>query len=435
MDIVRRHCRFLRESQWWSAADLRDYQWRHIKRVYAHVLRHVPLYQDLYEGRSSHLNNWDEFLDLPVLTKDRLMESDGGCHSQRLPPGHHALPVIHTSGSTGQKMEVHPTSVTEQFRAALSIREFEWHGVRPEGSAMVIRALITPDEPNYEALMEGVRAPSWASGYVAGLVNTGPGYFMDVGADVQRQVKFLDAVRPEYLMSNASNLVEMAELWTEDRRSRSRLKLIRTLAETLYDDYRKRIEEAFGVPVYDAYSSAELNSIASECAGCEGLHVQDENVLLEVLREDGTPCEPGEVGRAVLTGLHHYGTPFIRYELGDMVESAEPCSCGRGLALLRHVHGRTFTMIQRPNGSPVLSSALFHVLNELRGLRGVQVRQHGPERFEALVVCSGADAADLSKKIVQAFRGVLWPEVEVEVRVVEALQRSAGGKLERFVRL
>src|SRR3546814_11153852 len=72
----------------------------------------------------------------------------------------------------------------------------------------------------------------------------------------------------------------------------------------------------------------------------EVYHAQSENVLLEVVDDDGRPCGPGETGRVLITSLHNFATPLIRYELGDYAEVGSPCACGRGLPVIKQVLGR-----------------------------------------------------------------------------------------------
>jgi phenylacetate-CoA ligase len=94
------------------------------------------------------------------------------------------------------------------------------------------------------------------------------------------------------------------------------------------------VEEAWGVPVIFIYSRAEIGVMALQCPQNDHLHVQSENVRLEVLDDDNMPCQPGETGRVVVTPLHNYQTPLVRYEIGDYAEVGEACSCGRGLPVL-----------------------------------------------------------------------------------------------------
>ena len=74
------------------------------------------------------------------------------------------------------------------------------------------------------------------------------------------------------------------------------------------------------------------------------LHVHAENVIFEVLNDNDQPCVSGETGRVVLTTLHNFRNPFIRYEIGDLVTLGPMrCPCGRGLLTLTRVLGSATT--------------------------------------------------------------------------------------------
>jgi phenylacetate-CoA ligase len=82
-----------------------------------------------------------------------------------------------------------------------------------------------------------------------------------------------------------------------------------------------------------------------------------ENLFVELVvdESDGTKrhARPGETGHVVVTDLHNYGAPFIRYETGDIAIASDdaPCVCGRGLARIRagsvHVADRTHPRASR----------------------------------------------------------------------------------------
>ena len=72
------------------------------------------------------------------------------------------------------------------------------------------------------------------------------------------------------------------------------------------------------------------------------MHLNSDHNIVEFLRDDDSPCSPGEDGRIVVTELVNFGMPVIRYEVGDRgVPSDRVCPCGRGLPLMESITGRT----------------------------------------------------------------------------------------------
>ena len=82
--------------------------------------------------------------------------------------------------------------------------------------------------------------------------------------------------------------------------------------------YRRALERAFGPRVFETYGSRETMLIAAECAAHDGMHVAEENLLVEIVGDDGRPVGPGETGAVAVTDLHNVGMPLIRYANGDM---------------------------------------------------------------------------------------------------------------------
>jgi phenylacetate-CoA ligase len=117
------------------------------------------------------------------------------------------------------------------------------------------------------------------------------------------------------------------------------LSIIRTLGETLQPRIRERALAAFPVRLEDNYSAQEAGIVALQCPDSALYHTMGESLIVEVIGEDGHACREGEVGRVVLSDLHNFATPLIRYELGDHAEAGGACSCGRGLPTLKRVLG------------------------------------------------------------------------------------------------
>jgi phenylacetate-CoA ligase len=106
--------------------------------------------------------------------------------------------------------------------------------------------------------------------------------------------------------------------------------------------------------------------IATECNAHAGLHVSTENLVVELIVRNGEKvraARPGETGEVVVTDLHNFGMPFIRYVTGDVAIAglAERCPCGRALPRLAGVHGRVTETLRDQNGS-LVDGILFNII-------------------------------------------------------------------------
>ena len=120
-------------------------------------------------------------------------------------------------------------------------------------------------------------------------------------------------------------------------------------AEPHTGETRRRIEQAFGCDVYNSYGLTEMNGpgIAFECQYKTGLHLWEDNFLLEIISsETGEPLPEGQVGELVLTSLNREAMPILRYRTRDITSIIpEPCECGRTHRRLNRITGRSDDML------------------------------------------------------------------------------------------
>ena len=139
--------------------------------------------------------------------------------------------------------------------------------------------------------------------------------------------------------------------YIEEKHGTLPLKATFTSAEYLQDYQRKQIEKAFCTNHIDAYGCGDGMGGANQCERTKGYHANIETSILEVIDPAGQDCKPGEEGEIVLTSLHDFAMPLIRYTPGDVaIVGTEPCSCGRNLPVLDKIVGRTSDLINLPNG-------------------------------------------------------------------------------------
>jgi phenylacetate-CoA ligase len=111
------------------------------------------------------------------------------------------------------------------------------------------------------------------------------------------------------------------------------------------------------IPVRANYSSEEVGLIGSECSTFPGnYHVATSNVIVEVESANSIKVGKNSLGRVLLTHLHSYATPFIRYDVGDLASLSDHCQCGHDGPTLSNVYGRRKRLLKHRDGhvSPFL---------------------------------------------------------------------------------
>jgi phenylacetate-CoA ligase len=120
-------------------------------------------------------------------------------------------------------------------------------------------------------------------------------------------------------------------------------------AEPHTEETRRRIEDALGLDVYNSYGLTEMNGpgVAFECEHKAGMHLWEDNYLLEVIDpKTGERLPDGATGELVLTSLMREAMPLLRYRTRDITSVVTgPCPCGRTHRRINRITGRSDDML------------------------------------------------------------------------------------------
>ena len=414
------------QSQWWPAETLLQYQLRQLEFLLAHAVRTVPHYRrrlTVMKGVSRGGLTPDVWAKIPILKRSEIQEVGDGLISRRPPKEHGRLRDITTSGSTGRPIRVKGTDVTGLFFRALNLRYHLWHGRDFSGKVACIRNL---NQRQAQAAKNG-KPTTWVPGY-----RSGPMYYFSINRPISEQMDWLVGQDADYLLTFPSNLMALLRHSADSGIKPAKLSQVATMSEVLDPAVRVACANVWNASVTDAYSSQETGMIALQCPDFDHYHVQAENVLVEILEEDGKPCAPGKVGRLVVTDLHNFATPLIRYEIGDYAEAGKPCSCGRGLPVLSRILGRVRNMLTLPNGDqlwPSFPSKLFLAIAPVKQLQLIQRRL---DEIEVRLAVDGTLSGEQEERLREALNTRLGHPFNYRFTYVDEIPRSASGKYEDF---
>jgi phenylacetate-CoA ligase len=424
----------LEQSQWLSADEIQSQQGRQLGTLLRHAYTTSPYYRRQFDQAGLSLESIrtpDDWRRIPLLTREDWQQAGPEIYSQKTPQEHGNMSQLFTSGSTGKPVMVVTTGLTQLLWNAFTVRDHLWHrrDFRAKLGAIRFVSGNACDPP------DGRIGNNWGPA-TAGVVRTGPSATLHIKAGIDQQVPWLAEHNPEYLITYPSNVHALARHCEEKGITLHRLREIRTFGEILEQHTRDAVRRAFDVKIVDMYSSQEVGYIALQCPDHEHYHVQAENVLLEVIRDDGTPCQTGEIGRVVVTALHNFATPIIRYRIGDFAEVGEPCPCGRGLPVLRRVVGRQRNMLVLPNGDlrwpSVEVESITKGVDEIPPIQQFQVIQRSLEDIEALLVSPRPLTEREEALIIRWFEGSFGWSFRVTFTYVDHIPSSPTGKFEDF---
>jgi phenylacetate-CoA ligase len=234
--------------------------------------------------------------------------------------------------------------------------------------------------------------------------------------------------KPRLLLGYAGAVYEWARLLGDHREPITSLRAIVVSAETLYDDWRKVIERCFKVPVYNRYGGRDIHFVGQECPLRKGLHINSENVFVEIIR-DGRTVAPGELGEIVITRLDNFAMPFIRYRSGDLgMTAGASCECGRSLPLLLKVEGRVQDAIVAANGK-IISGLLFaHMMKDCPDIREFQIHQLTLNRLLIAIVLQSAQLFSSRERIERIVRRYMGPDTQIDFEFPDSIPFTPSGK-------
>lgn len=417
----------LETSQWWPAEALLGMQLRQLEQLLAFSARTVPLYRErlkVLRGLKAGQLTLERFREIPVLTRSDIQEAGTALYTTSLPANHGKAFDIKTSGSTGRPITVRGSMITGLMLRGNNLRYHRWFDRDFMGKTACIRM---QRGNNAKAADSGKPIP-WVDGFPSG-----PMYMHHVQAPVSEQWDWLKKIDPDYLLTFPSNLLGLIRYSRKLGEKLPKLRHVAALGEALDPNVRTICERDWGVPVIDAYSSQEFGLIAVQCPSGTHYHAQSETNLVEILDDDGKPCKPGETGRLVLTALHNFASPLIRYQIGDLAEVGEPCACGRGLPVVNRILGRARNMLTLPSGDQLCPRFVFEDFAWDLPIRQLQVVQNNLETLTVRLVSERKLTGEEEKRVRDSLVKTARHPFAIQFEYVPEIPRAASGKFEEFL--
>jgi phenylacetate-CoA ligase len=419
-----RRLRELERSQWLSPETIAARQAERLREFLAAAGVRVPYFRDLFARhgfRPEALRGPGDLGDLPFLTKALIREHGAALVAADA----RGLRPTSTGGSTGEPLRFQVGAARVSSDVASRCRAYRWWGVDVGDPEVVLWG--SHIELTRQDRVRAIRDRLFRSTLLSANQMT--------PERLDRYIAAIERVRPSWIFSHPSALSELARRTEERGRRLDRLgvRVVFLTAEQLYEHQRRRIERVFGCPVANGYGGRDAGFVAHECPE-GGMHLTAEDVLVEIVGDDGTPTPTGTAGEIVVTHLRSGDFPFIRYRTGDVgVLHDAPCRCGRGLPLLRDIHGRADDLLLGLDGARVPGQVVVLVLRDLPGLRAFKVIQEERDLVRVLLVPEAGFPPDAERIVAAGLRAHLGAGLRVVLEPVGEIPREASGKYRTVV--
>jgi phenylacetate-CoA ligase len=418
----------LEETQWYAREDLKELQWQKLKKLLQHANKHVSYYQKKFKKLGlipEDIDGPENFRKLPFLTKEDIRNNLSDLKAQNIK---HFVADC-TSGSAGTPLNFFKEKSTSGYFLAAKYRGHRWHNID-----------IGDKEVKFWGLPIGQKQKRREHTKDFILNRT-----LFVAFDISRETlwqhfKTCQRIRPKYMYGYSSALYRFARYLKEEGIDAAQLNLkgVISTSEVLYDFERELIEDVFKCPMINEYGACEAGVLAFECP--EGkMHITVENVYIEIIKEDGQPAMPGELGEIVVTELNNFAMPFIRYKIGDLatrVDEEEKCKCARGLPLIGEIVGRALDTAITPTGK-LLHAHVFNYIIRSAISRGADIKefkiiQKDKHRLLIRVVASKKLKEEYRNYITGQIKNLMGENIKIDFEEVESIPLEKHGKFSFF---
>ena len=410
------HLREYEASQWLDPEQIAALQWERLQRLIAHCWREVPYYQRLWKeagAQPGDIRSMADYARLPMLTKTDIRASFDDLHA---PTRAGSMEYKATGGSTGEPLRFGYTRESYERRMAVMWRGYAWAGAR-----MGRRTLyLWGGAVGHTGWRQRAKERVYHAAFARRMLDS----FRMRESNLADYAKTIDRYRPEVVVAYVDPLVRLAEWMLASGHVAHRPRAILTGAEALSGAQREILQCAFHAPVYNTYGCREFMLIASECERRDGLHVNADHLLVETVATGLN--EPGDV---VITDLHNYGMPFLRYRNGDLATAdTRRCACGRGLPMLKQVEGRRLDALQSRDGRFLPGEFFPHLMKEFDGVLRYQVVQRSLDSLDLSIVRGAGFDDSATERIRAEVARVLGAEMQLRIHFVDAIASLPNGK-------
>ena len=299
----------LEKTQFLPAGVLAEMQWTRFQVLLTHAYEHCPFYRRSMSAAGltpDCIRTPADIGKLPTVSKEEIQES----MSDLIADNFKNRPLLKdmTGGSTGSPMVFYYDDDRLDSRVAATIRHNRWTGWEI-GNKMALLWGAPRDTAAAPSLKARLRDWILDRRVILDASAIDDGRMRDFCRHLERH-------RPRFVLAYANTLALFARFVKDAGLDPMRPRAIICSGEVLTPESRAIIESTFGCPVFNRYGSREFAVIASECDAHQGLHINAENLLVEVL-VNGVPSTDQD-GEIVITDLRNMAMPLIRYRTRDM---------------------------------------------------------------------------------------------------------------------
>lgn len=257
----------------------------------------------------------------------------------------------------------------------------------------------------------------------------------DMGEHTMKELcKLIKNEKVFALRGYASIIDRLANYVIEHPQTFPNLKIIISVSETLQDETREKVKKYLKSEIISQYANEECGILAQELPPTKSsdnvMYINHIGYYFEILKmESDEPTDYGEIGRIIITDLHNYAFPLIRYDTGDVGILLPPDKRSHGYPVLGKLLGRKLDVCYTTKGEPFSSMLLSRTLKHYDKILQWQFIQKEEKEYCIKVIMKSNDQADeYLKPAISELMYVLGPDAIINIKQVDEIPVLASRK-------
>lgn len=257
----------------------------------------------------------------------------------------------------------------------------------------------------------------------------------DMGEHTMKELcKLIKNEKVFALRGYASIIDRLANYVMEHPQTFPNLKIIISVSETLQDETREKVKKYLKSEIVSQYANEECGILAQELPPTKSsdnvMYINHIGYYFEILKmESDEPTDYGEIGRIIITDLHNYAFPLIRYDTGDVGILLPPDKRSHGYPVLGKLLGRKLDVCYTTKGEPFSSMLLSRTLKHYDKILQWQFIQKEEKEYCIKVIMKSNDQADeYLKPAISELMYVLGPDAIINIKQVDEIPVLASRK-------
>ncbi len=395
-------------------------------RRLAYLLRHAQTRSGFWRGRlTSRISNHGAMKYVPIQSRGDIASQVSLEGSLLAKHGNAPVSSYASTGSTGVPVKVYVCPENGYYNLIRSLAQYFMNGLSLEENRVWISAPASLARLKQSPAVEST--DSWA-GALSKVFRNGSARKILHQYDDDALIRELTKQPIGYLVC-ANRYIDLLL-------NHGGTEFIKTLGVKLWihqADYRdpnnvKALQDA-GIASLSNYSAGEVGPIAFECPKHQGhFHVAHSNVIVECDDQVTVSFEGATLGRLLVTHLHSYATPIIRYDIGDFGQLGPSCPCGHDGPTISRIFGRGKHFLRHPDGRLLPFYLTTRILLEVVDFKECRFRQDKIDTITFEIAGRQNITADEEQNLKKLIVKATDPAFKIDIRLVNEIDWSASPK-------